>query len=76
MVWREPKGHGKECFFCSCVVDGCNVKNKYKIQYPNLPFALQPIPHGPGVPILLPPCLQECWKQLKILSVRSLDVMW
>ena len=22
MVWREPKGHGKECYFCSCVVDG------------------------------------------------------
>ena len=22
MVWRELKGHGKECYFCSCVVDG------------------------------------------------------
>ena len=22
MVWREPKEHGKECYFCLCVVDG------------------------------------------------------
>ena len=20
MVWREPNGHGKKCYFCSCVV--------------------------------------------------------
>ena len=51
MVWREPKGHGKECYLCSCVIDGYNVKNKHKIQYPNLPCAVQPIPHGPNVPI-------------------------
>ena len=55
MVWREPKGHSKECCFCSCIVDWYNVKNKDKIQYPNLPCAMQPIPRGPGVPIPLPP---------------------
>ena len=32
---------------------GTNVKNKHKIQCPNLPCAVRPIPHGPGVPILL-----------------------
>ena len=59
MVWRDPKGHGKECYFCSCVVDGYNVKNKHKIQYPDLPCAMRPIPHGPGVPIPLPPRVLE-----------------
>ena len=53
MVWRELKGHGKECCFCSCDVDGCNVKNMHKIQYPNLPCAMRPIPNGPGVSISL-----------------------
>ena len=59
MFWREPKGHGKEWYFCSCVVDGCNVKNKHKIQYPHLPCAVRPIPHGPGVSISLPPRVLE-----------------
>ena len=55
MVWREPKGHGKKCYFCSCVIDWYNVKNRHKIQYPNLPCAVRPISHGPCVPIPLPP---------------------
>ena len=59
MVWREPNGHGKKCYFCSCVVAGFNVKNKHKIQYPNLPCAIRPIPHGPGIPIPLPPRVLE-----------------
>ena len=53
MVWRELKVHGKECYFCSCV-DGCNIKNKLKIQFPNLPCAMRPVPHGPDVQIPLP----------------------
>ena len=55
MVWRKPNGYCKECYFCSCVVAGFNVKNKHKTQYPNLPCAIRPIPRGPGVPISLPP---------------------
>ena len=55
VVWRELKGHGKECYFCSCVVAGFNSKNKHNIQYPNLPSAIRPVPHGPGIPIPLPP---------------------
>ena len=54
MVWREPKGHGKKCYFCSCAGDGYNLRNKHKIQYPNLPCAMRPIPHRPCVPIPLP----------------------
>ena len=54
LFWREPKGHGKEWYFCLCVGNGYNVKKKHKIQYPNLPYAVRPIPHGPSVPIPLP----------------------
>ena len=60
MVWREPKGHREECYYCSCVVDGYNVvKNKHKIQYSNSPCAVRPNRHGPGVPIPLPPRMLE-----------------
>ena len=38
-----------------CVVDGYNVKNTHKIQYPHLPGFVRPIPYGPGVPTPLPP---------------------
>ena len=51
MVWKKPKRHGKKCYFCSCVVDGYKVKNKRKIQYPDLPSAVRRIPHRPDVPI-------------------------
>ena len=67
MVWREPNGHGKECCFCSSVVDGYHVKNKHKIQYPNLPCAVRPIPHGPGVPIpLLSRVLEAAWSDSQL----------
>ena len=55
MVWREPKGHGNGCYFCSCNVSGFNMKNKHNIQYPNLPSAIRPILHQPDVPVPTPP---------------------
>ena len=55
MVWREPKGHGNDCYFCTCYVSGFNMKNKHNIQYSNLPSAILPVLHGPDVPILTPP---------------------
>ena len=55
MVWRELKGHGKECYFCSCVVAGFNSKIKHNLQYTKLPSAIRSVPHGPGIPIPLPP---------------------
>ena len=47
MVWREPNRHGKEQYFCSCVVAGFNGKNNHEIQYPSLPSAIGSVPHGP-----------------------------
>jgi len=51
---KEPNGHGK-CYICSCTVAGFPSKNRQTIQYPHLPSAIWPVPHGPGIPIPLPP---------------------
>ena len=59
MVCRVPNGHGKEFYFCSCVVARLSVKNKHKIKYSNLSCAIRPIPRGPGVPIPLSPRVFE-----------------
>lgn len=55
MVWREPQNHSTDCYFCTCNVKGFNAKNKKGIIYPNLPSAMRPVAHGPGIPIPKPP---------------------
>ena len=59
MVWRDPKNHVKECYFCSCLVAVFKAKNKHKIQNPNLPCAIRSILYGPDVLIPLPPRVLE-----------------
>jgi hypothetical protein len=49
MIWREPKNHSDDCYFCCCNVKGYNSKNKKVILYPNLPSALRPAVHGPEI---------------------------
>lgn len=55
MIWREPKNHSDDCYFCSCKVQGHNSKSVKNIVYPNLPSALRPVAHGPDVPVPSPP---------------------
>lgn len=60
MVWREPRNHSNDYYFCSTGVHGFNLKNKKRIVYPNMPSALRPVPHGPDVPVpILPKNLPE-----------------
>jgi len=54
MIWREPKNHSDDCYFCSCQIKGFNKKNKKDITYPNIPSAMRPVPHGPGIPVPIP----------------------
>lgn len=46
MVWREPKNHGDDCYFCSCEVQEYNSRTKTKISYPHLKSAIRPVHHG------------------------------
>lgn len=56
MIWREPKNHSNDCYFCSCTVQGFNLKNRKDIPYPtNISSAIRPVPHGPDLPIPPPP---------------------
>jgi hypothetical protein len=51
VLWREPKNHSDDCYFCCCDVKGYNSKSKKVILYLNLPSALRPVVHGPEVPV-------------------------
>ena len=51
MVWREPKDHCTDCYFCAVKTMGMNRKNKKLLEYPNLASAIRPILHSPEPPI-------------------------
>ena len=51
MVWRESKNHSDDCYFWSVNVSGLTSKARCSIQYPNLPSALQSIPHSNELPV-------------------------
>ncbi|GFU90785.1 uncharacterized protein TNCV_4870171 [Trichonephila clavipes] len=56
MIWRESKNHSDNCYFCSCSVQGFNLKNRKDISYPSIiRSAIRPVPHGPDLPIPSPP---------------------
>lgn len=51
MVWREPKNHHDDCYFCVVNVKGFNRYKKHKWEYPDLESARRPIPHSKDIPI-------------------------
>ena len=57
MVWREPSNHINDCYFCLTppVASGMNRKKKQRIDYPNIPSAIRPVPHGEDLPVPKPP---------------------
>ncbi|XP_042236316.1 uncharacterized protein LOC121875729 [Homarus americanus] len=55
MVWREGRDHTTDCYFCMTNLQGINRKNKHHVKYPDVPSAIKPVPHGPGIPIPTPP---------------------
>jgi len=67
MVWREPKNHSDDCYFCSVNFSGLTSKTRSSIQHPNLPSALQPIPHSNELPVPVFETLQ--------ISVSESDVV-
>ena len=55
MIWREPKDHYNDCYFCAVNTAGFSSKNKHQIVYPNLDSAMRPVPHDSTLLIPVPP---------------------
>lgn len=55
MIWREPKDHHSDCYFCAVNTTGYSSKNKHQIVYPNLDSAIRPVPHDSFLPVPIPP---------------------
>ena len=51
MVWREPKNHTEDCYFCMTNLFGFNTKNKGNITYPDVRSAIRPVPHSEEIPV-------------------------
>jgi len=59
MVWREPKDHSSDCYFCFKNIGGITSKSKHtvkymmSVKYPDFPSALKTVPHSEELPTLL-----------------------
>ena len=51
MVWREPRNHTDDCYFCLTNITGFNASSRKKIIYPNLRSAIRPV----DLPVPTPP---------------------
>ena len=55
MVWREPRNHTDDSYFCLTNITGFNASSRKKIKYPNLRSAMRPVPHSDDLPVPTPP---------------------
>ena len=55
MVWREPKNHVNDCYFCMTKVAGFTKKSKHKITYPECESAIKPVRHNQDLLVPVPP---------------------
>ena len=51
MVWREPKNHHDDCYFCMVDMSGWNQRKKKDWYYLDIESARRPIPHCAEVPV-------------------------
>ena len=55
MIWREPRNHADDCYFCLTNITGFNASSRKKIKYPNLRSAMRPVPDSDDLPVPIPP---------------------
>ncbi|UYV67602.1 hypothetical protein LAZ67_5001347 [Cordylochernes scorpioides] len=55
MIWREPKDHSSDCYFCLTKTTGITSKSRHTVEYPDLPSAMRPVPHSDILPVSQPP---------------------
>ena len=51
MVWREPKEHLADCYFCLVNTKGIGKKNRQNFSYPSIPSAIRPVLHSDEFPL-------------------------
>ena len=67
MIWREPKNHTNDCYFCAINLTGINKKKRKSLIYSNLPSSLQPVGHCDEI-------LVPVSKELPDVDSKNLDV--
>ena len=58
LVYKEIEASTKipvDCYFCLTNINGFNASSRKKIKYPNLRFAMRPVPHSDDLPVPTPP---------------------
>ena len=51
MVWREPRNHVLDCYFCAIDVTGINRKNRNVFKYSDFESARRPVAHSDKCPV-------------------------
>lgn len=55
VIWREPRDHTTDCFFCLTDIKGISSKTRHTVKYRNLLSATRPVPHSMELPVPEPP---------------------
>ena len=71
MVWREPRNHADDCYFCSTNITGFNAHSRKKIEYPNLRSAMRPVPHSDDLPVPTPPINKDLSSSVEEMPSRE-----
>ncbi|MEL7005850.1 MAG: hypothetical protein AAFN93_24440 [Bacteroidota bacterium] len=51
-VWREPKNHHDDCYFCMIDISKYRkAKGRKSLPYPSIPSSIAPVPHGDTLPV-------------------------
>ena len=59
IIWRKPKNHHDDCYFCLVDVPEWNQQKKKDWYYPDIESARRPIPHCAEVPVSVFTCLPD-----------------
>ena len=54
-IWREPRDHHADCYFCSVNMTGFSAKKKHNIVYSVMDSTRRPVKHCEELPIPIPP---------------------